>query len=158
MLWYSGPVVVLLLSLAMSPLGILGIRIVFAHLFLLAICALLADGWSSGFVGFDAKRAGAHYGTAPELLAQLVIDFADGTDQWVVTDDRWRGRFGAIRHADLLMGEHHDLSLEPVGWDAAGFDARRLAQHPVPRARFPPPRRRSRPASSGDGRDLSPEH
>ena len=123
MLWYSGPVVVLLLSLAMSPLGILGIRIVFAHLFLLAICALLADGWSSGFVGFDAKRAGAHYGTAPELLAQLVIDFADGTDQWVVTDDRWRGRFGAIRHADLLMGERHDLSLEPVGWDAAGFDA-----------------------------------
>jgi MFS transporter, SP family, inositol transporter len=41
-LWYSGPVVVLLLSLAMSPLGILGIRIVFAHLFLLAICLWFA--------------------------------------------------------------------------------------------------------------------
>ena len=24
--------------------------------------ALLADGWYCGFVGFDAKRAGAHYG------------------------------------------------------------------------------------------------
>jgi len=85
--------------------------------------ALLADGWYSGFVGFDAKRAGAHYGTAPELLAQLVIGFADGTDQRVVTDGGWRGRFAAIRHADLLMGERHDLALEPVGWDAAGFDA-----------------------------------
>ena len=73
--------------------------------------------------GFDAKRAGAHYGTAPELLAQLVIGFADGTDQWVVTDDRWRGRFSAIRHADLLMGERHDLAREPGGWDTAGFDA-----------------------------------
>ena len=36
--------------------------------------ALLGDGWCSGFVGFDAKRAGAHYGAAPEFLAQLVID------------------------------------------------------------------------------------
>jgi inositol transporter-like SP family MFS transporter len=36
-LWYCGPVVVLLLSLAMSSLGVLGIRIVFAHLFLLSI-------------------------------------------------------------------------------------------------------------------------
>ena len=35
--------------------------------------AILADGWYSGFCGFDAKRAGAHYGTAPELLAQLDI-------------------------------------------------------------------------------------
>ena len=87
------------------------------------IGALLADGWYAGFVGFDAKRAGAHYGTAPELLAQLVITFADGTDQWVVTDGSWRGRPGAIRHADLLMGERHDLALEPGGWDTPGFDA-----------------------------------
>jgi inositol transporter-like SP family MFS transporter len=41
-LWYCGPVVVLLLSLAMSPLGVLGIRIVFAHLLVLAICLWLA--------------------------------------------------------------------------------------------------------------------
>ena len=43
--------------------------------------ALLADGWYSGFVGFDAKRAGAHYGAAPEFLAQLGFEFADGTSQ-----------------------------------------------------------------------------
>ena len=36
-LWYCGPVVVLLLSLALSPLGVLGIRIVFAQLFVVAI-------------------------------------------------------------------------------------------------------------------------
>jgi len=41
-LWYCGPVVVLLLSLALSPLGVLGIRIVFAHLFVLAICLWFA--------------------------------------------------------------------------------------------------------------------
>jgi alpha-L-rhamnosidase len=85
--------------------------------------ALLADGWYSGFVGFNAKRAGAHYGDTPELLAQLAVRFADGTDQWIVTDGQWHGQFAAIRHADLLMGESHDLTLEPHGWDAPGFDA-----------------------------------
>ncbi len=87
------------------------------------IAAIIADGWYSGFVGFDAKRAGAHYGTAPELLAQLVIIFGDGTRQVIVTDERWRARPAAIRHADLLMGESHDLRLEPRGWDAPGFSA-----------------------------------
>ena len=85
--------------------------------------ALLGDGWYAGFVGFDAKRAGAHYGPAPELLAELVIQHADGSGQWIVTDGRWRAAFGAIRHADLLMGERHDLALEPRGWDSPGFDA-----------------------------------
>jgi inositol transporter-like SP family MFS transporter len=41
-LWYCGPVIVLLLSLAMSSLGVLGIRIVFAHLFVLAIALWFA--------------------------------------------------------------------------------------------------------------------
>ena len=47
---------------------------------------------------------------------------ADGTREWIVTDGQWQGRFGAIRHADLLMGECHDLALEPSGWDAPGDD------------------------------------
>ena len=85
--------------------------------------ALLADGWYAGFFGFDAKRAGAHYGPAPELLAQLVIGLADGTTQWVVTDGLWQAAFAAIRHADLLMGERHDLAREPHGWDRPGFGA-----------------------------------
>jgi alpha-L-rhamnosidase len=85
--------------------------------------ALVADGWYSGFVGFDAKRAGTHYGNAPEFLAQLVIEFGDGTDQWIVTDGQWQASFGAIRHADLLMGERQNLALEPRGWDLPGFDA-----------------------------------
>jgi alpha-L-rhamnosidase len=111
--------------------------------------AVIADGWYSGFVGFDAKRAGAHYGQAPELLAQLVITFTDGGREVIGTDASWAGRFAAIRHADLLMGERHDLRLEPAGWDAPGFtagpgwrpvqcrrlDGRTLAADPAPPAR-----------------------
>jgi alpha-L-rhamnosidase len=85
--------------------------------------AIIADGWYAGFVGYDAKRAGAHYGTAPELLAQLAITFGDGTAAQVVTDSQWQARLAAIRHADLLMGERQDLRLEVPGWDRPGFDA-----------------------------------
>ena len=84
--------------------------------------AILANGWYAGFIGFDAHQPSAHYGTAPELLAQLAVTFADGSRQWVVTDESWQSRTGAIRHADLLMGEKDDLRLEPVGWDTPGFD------------------------------------
>ena len=41
--------------------------------------AVVADGWWSGYVGFDARRPAQHYGDAPAFLAQLVLDFADGT-------------------------------------------------------------------------------
>jgi inositol transporter-like SP family MFS transporter len=40
-LWYLGPVVVLLLSLALTPLGALGSRIVFAHLLVIALALTL---------------------------------------------------------------------------------------------------------------------
>ena len=81
--------------------------------------AILGDGWYCGFVGFDAKRAGAHYGAAPELLAQLDITLQDGSVQRIVSDDQWTGRSAAIRHADLLMGERQELSLALPGWDGA---------------------------------------
>jgi alpha-L-rhamnosidase len=87
------------------------------------LAAIAADGWACGFFGFDAKKAGRHYAEAPELLAQLVIRLADGTEQRIVTDGQWRAAFAAIRHADLLMGERHDLTREPHGWDTPGFDA-----------------------------------
>ena len=83
--------------------------------------AIIAHGWYAGFYGFDPKQAGAHYGTTPELLAQLVLRLADGSEQRIATDGQWKSSTGAIRHADLLMGERHDLALEPAGWDVPGF-------------------------------------
>lgn len=79
--------------------------------------AMVADGWWSGFVGFDERRAAWHYGDRPEFLAQLVVDFVDGGRQVVATDAAWTERPGAIRFADLLMGEHVDASApDQPGW------------------------------------------
>ena len=38
-----------------------------------ALGAVLGDGWYAGFVGFDPKHRGAHYGSHTQLLAQLEV-------------------------------------------------------------------------------------
>jgi alpha-L-rhamnosidase len=86
------------------------------------LAATLADGWWSGFVGFDERRPGAHYGSFPQLIAQLRLDYADGSSELIATDERWRTRSGPTRYADLLMGECLDARELQPGWDRPGFD------------------------------------
>ena len=82
------------------------------------LSAILGDGWYSGFVGFDLKRAGAHYGTHPELLCELHLEYADGTSDVVASDERWRATTGPIRYSDLLHGEHYDARRDLGDWRA----------------------------------------
>ncbi len=84
------------------------------------LAAIVADGWWCGHVGFDARRPALHYGDCPAFFAQLVVDFADGSRQVVATAADWVERPGAIRSADLLMGQHIDARFELSGWDAPG--------------------------------------
>jgi alpha-L-rhamnosidase len=79
--------------------------------------AIVADGWWSGYVGFDGRRPAQHYGDHTGFLAQLVLDFADGSRQVVTTDEQWTEGPGAVVSADLLMGQHVDARREVPGWD-----------------------------------------
>ncbi|GIH02297.1 alpha-L-rhamnosidase [Rhizocola hellebori] len=85
-----------------------------------ALGAIVADGWWCGHVGFDPRRPAQHYGECPGFLAQLVIDFADGSQRVVATDGGWAESPGAIRSADLLMGQHFDAREHVAGWDSPG--------------------------------------
>jgi alpha-L-rhamnosidase len=87
-----------------------------------ALSAVVADGWWSGYLGPDPFHQGNLYGTAPQLLAQLVMDFADGRRRVVATDGQWREAAGGLAYADLLMGELHDARQDLKGFDLAGFD------------------------------------
>jgi alpha-L-rhamnosidase len=81
------------------------------------LAAIVADGWWCGYVGFDPRRPARHYGDQPAFLAQLVVDFANGSRFVVATDPDWTEGPGAIRSADLLMGEHVDARDHVSGWD-----------------------------------------
>ncbi len=86
-----------------------------------AVGAMVADGWYCGYIGFDGKRA--YYGKQPQFLAQIVLEYADGSREMLGTDDQWRGSWGPILTSDMLMGETYDARREMPGWDTAAFEA-----------------------------------
>jgi len=90
--------------------------------------ASVADGWYSGYLGFGlltgigTEHIGRYtYGKTPALMAQLEIEYTDGTRDTIVTDKSWQVAEGPIQQADLLMGEFYDARKEsqPTEWEPA---------------------------------------
>jgi len=96
-----------------------------------ALGAVLGDGWYGGYVGFGHRRD--LYGDRPQLLAQLVIEYADGSRRTVVSDGSWRGATGPLLHSDFLQGESYDARRAPSGWQPVAVEpaAPRLKQTDV---------------------------
>ncbi|MBV1939014.1 glycoside hydrolase family 78 protein [Streptomyces sp. BV286] len=86
-----------------------------------AIGAYVAPGWYAGNVGMFGPH---QYGEHPALLAQLEVDYADGTSERVTSGTHWRAAPGPIVSADLLSGETYDARKETSGWTSPGFDDR----------------------------------
>jgi alpha-L-rhamnosidase len=89
-----------------------------------ALGAILADGWYSGYIGYEQARD--HYGIKPRIREQLQIDYADGSSEVIGTGPNWKASDGAIRETDFLMGEVYDARLDNH-WDQPGFDDRKWA-------------------------------
>lgn len=80
--------------------------------------ATLGDGWWSGFVGWQETRG--RYGSLENsLLAQLELEFADGSHVTIGTDANWQCATGPILSSDMQMGEVYDARREPHDWLAA---------------------------------------
>ncbi|MFJ7103916.1 alpha-L-rhamnosidase [Streptomyces albogriseolus] len=84
-----------------------------------ALGVYLAPGWYAGNVGMFGPH---QYGRHPALLAQLEVDYADGTTQRVTSDTGWSASTGPVVTADLLDGEKYDARKETPGWTSPGFD------------------------------------
>ena len=83
------------------------------------LAAVLGPGWYCGHIGMFP---GDFYGNRPALLAQLRIEYADGSTEAVSTDPSWKWSFGPLILSDLLDGEDYDARQEIAGWDRPGFD------------------------------------
>ncbi len=80
----------------------------------------LAPGWYAGRLG-NIPTPGI-YGSTPSVVAQLRIDYTDGTHDWIRTDTSWRTATGPFVRSDRHMGETYDARLERKGWNRAGHD------------------------------------
>jgi alpha-L-rhamnosidase len=82
--------------------------------------AILGNMWWSGGLGWagDVK-----YSEGPlKLLMQLHVEFEDGSEQIVVTDDSWKWADSPIWEDNIYDGEKYDANLEQEGWSETGFD------------------------------------
>ena len=55
-------------------------------------------------------------------MAQLEVDYHDGSHETVVTDDSWKTSASPILRSDIYGGEVYDARLEQAGWEKADFD------------------------------------
>lgn len=88
-----------------------------------ALGAAVAGGWFTEHFGFQGN-ARPFYGEQPAVAAQLVIEYADGRVQTVVTDGSWVADTGAeLISSGIYVGEHVDARRRRTGWSEPGFDA-----------------------------------
>ncbi|MFY0606442.1 MAG: glycoside hydrolase family 78 protein [Cyclobacteriaceae bacterium] len=86
------------------------------------IGAIVGDGWYRGYLGWDGGRS--YYGDQLGLIAQLILEYEDGSSQVVVTNEQWKTSYGPIDESDIYNGEKYDARKAMDGWAQAGFDDR----------------------------------
>ena len=74
----------------------------------------------------------------PAVKATLVVEFADGTEERIVTDGAWQAAEGPVLRNNLYLGEKRDVRRKATEWTAA-----RIAKYPpkgkvLPRGEMPP--------------------
>lgn len=88
-----------------------------------ALGAMLGDGWFRGGLGFAGARRNI-YGDRLALLAQLEVEYEDGSRQVIASGPGWRAARGPLVMSDIYNGETYDACLEQDGWNTPGFDDR----------------------------------
>jgi alpha-L-rhamnosidase len=87
-----------------------------------ALGAMLGNGWYNYTVKAAWDFDKAAWRDRPKLICQVVLEYADGTTQTVVTDDSWKTAASPLLSNDLLTGESYDAGKEMPGWDTADFN------------------------------------
>ena len=68
----------------------------------------------------------AEWRATPRLRLDLVVTYADGTEQIVASDTSWRvSTDGPTRYDSYYLGETYDARRDVAGWNRPGFDATR---------------------------------
>lgn len=85
-----------------------------------AVGVALGSGWYRGFIGFSGQKN--FYGKEVALLAQIEIQYTDGTTETIVTDESWKSSTGSIVSSEIYDGETIDARKEKTGWNTTSFN------------------------------------
>lgn len=85
------------------------------------IAAELGEGW----FGSGLTWEGLSFFFLPpptRLIAQLELEYSDGSHETVVSDGGWKGAASPIRRSEIYAGEVYDARLEQAGWNQVKFE------------------------------------
>jgi len=86
------------------------------------VAAVLGNG-RYNFQGLDSwSLASAPWRDRVSLMAEIHIDYSDGTTDVIPTDNSWKTSTGALYYNNIYAGDYVDLRLEEIGWKENNFD------------------------------------
>ncbi len=85
-----------------------------------ALGIILGDGWFRGNMAFTGNRN--IYGAEVAAIAELKLEYTDGTKETILTNDSWKASTGPITESDIYNGEKYDATKELKGWSSPGYD------------------------------------
>ncbi|HIY92328.1 alpha-L-rhamnosidase [Companilactobacillus sp. HBUAS56275] len=72
---------------------------------------VLADGWYSGRISTTGN--GGQFGNKNGILGEIIVTYADGTQDIIKTDQDFRSITGKYIYSDIFIGEKQDLRQTP---------------------------------------------
>lgn len=85
------------------------------------LSVLLGNGWYKARFGFNAHEDIGFYGKEWKLIAELRLEYEDGTEDVIGTDESWQVRRSRITFSNLYDGEWQDDTLEEMPVEAGRF-------------------------------------
>ena len=88
------------------------------------IDAWLGNGWYKGRLSWYTgqpdfnEKTDCIYGNAMQLIAELRVEFADGTETVIATDESWQCAHSPVLESSIYDGEVYDARLENAPFDA----------------------------------------
>lgn len=78
---------------------------------------MAGDGWYLGRFGFNSFSS-FRYGKNYQLIAELHIQYEDGSEEVITTDETWKVTRSNITFSNIYDGEHRDDTLPEIGPEA----------------------------------------
>lgn len=87
-----------------------------------AIGVMLGNGWYNVATAAPWNFNHAPWRASPRLLCELWVEYEDGREERIVSDDSWKTTPGPITYSSIYGGESYDARREQPGWSTASFD------------------------------------
>ena len=81
----------------------------------------LGNGWYNPYKKWWNDYRMQWFGSK-KAIAQICVNYADGTTQWITTDKNWHWAPGPVIYNCVYDGEVYDAKLDHQGWTKAGYN------------------------------------